>query len=168
MTLIMEQSFALPSELTKAERYGEFLRQFEALVEGIDDEISVMANASAALREAFGFFWVGFYRVKGNELVLGPFQGSVACYRIKHGRGVCGTAWAQGQTVVVPDVEQFPGHIACSSLSRSEIVVPIFSAGENPEVRSVLDIDSEHYATFDDTDRCYLEELAAILSRTLY
>ena len=116
----MEQSFALSSELTKAERYREFLRQFEVLVEGIDDEISVMANASAALREAFCFFWVGFYRVKGNELVLGPFQGSVACYRIKHGRGVCGTAWAQGQTVVVPDVEQFPGHIACSSLSRSE------------------------------------------------
>lgn len=164
----MEQSFVLPSELTKAERYEAFLRQFEALVEGVDDEISVMANASAALHEAFGFFWVGFYRVNDEELVLGPFQGSVACYRIKYGRGVCGTAWAQGQTVVVPDVEQFPGHIACSSLSRSEIVVPVFSTGEKREVRCVLDIDSEHYATFDDTDRCYLERLAAILSRTLY
>ena len=125
----------------------------------------MLANTSAALREAFGFFWIGFYLVKNGELVLGPFQGDVACYRIRKGRGVCGTAWAEAQTQVVPDVEQFPGHIACSSLSKSEIVVPIF---QGDEVIGVLDIDSDQLATFDETDRIYLEKMMEILSKQLY
>ena len=150
----------------KAERYRFFLPQFELLIADEKDEVSVLANTSAALREAFGFFWVGFYLVKDNELILGPFQGSVACYRIRKGRGVCGTAWAEGCTQVVPDVELFPGHIACSSLSRSEIVVPLLAS--NGEVRGVLDIDSDELNTFDETDRLYLEQVAVLLSRTLY
>ncbi len=161
----MEASFK-QTTTDKAERYRLFLPQLELLITDEHDEVSVLANTSAALREAFGFFWVGFYLVKDNELILGPFQGSVACYHIRKGRGVCGTAWAEERTQVVPDVEQFPGHIACSSLSRSEIVVPIFSA--NGEVRGVLDIDSDTLNTFDETDRLYLEQLAALLSRTLY
>lgn len=123
----MEQSFDLSPELAKQARYEAFLPRLAALIEGIDDEVAVLANTAAALREAFGFFWVGFYRAAGEELRLGPFQGTVACYRIRKGRGVCGTAFAEGRSIVVADVEQFPGHIACSSLSRSEIVVPLFS-----------------------------------------
>ena len=138
------------------------------VIEGIDDEVAVLANTAAALREAFGFFWVGFYRAAGGELRLGPFQGTVACYRIRKGRGVCGTAFAEGRSIVVPDVEQFPGHIACSSLSRSEIVVPLFSTGSDRTVRGVLDIDSDRPAAFDETDRCWLERIAALISETIY
>ena len=121
-----------------------------------------MANVCAAIHETMGFFWTGFYRVVDDELVLGPFQGPVACMHIGFGRGVCGSAWKQRQTIVVPDVEQFPGHIACSSLSRSEIVVPVFSA--NGEVQAVLDIDSKELNTFDDTDRHYLEAICKMIA----
>lgn len=161
----MEANFKQDHITDKAERYKTFLRQFAPLIEGETHEISVLANTCAALKEAFGFFWVGFYLAENDELVLGPFQGSVACYRIKKGRGVCGTAWERMQTLVVPDVEQFPGHIACSSLSRSEIVVPLIVQGE---VKGVLDIDSDLPAAFDETDKLYLEQAVRILSGTLY
>lgn len=164
----MEQSFDLSPELAKQARYEAFLPRLAALIEGIDDEVAVLANTAAALREAFGFFWVGFYRAAGGDLRLGPFQGTVACYRIRKGRGVCGTAFAEGRSIVVADVEQFPGHIACSSLSRSEIVVPLFSTGSDRTVRSVLDIDSDRPAAFDETDRCWLERIAALISETIY
>ena len=160
----MEQSFRTDI-INKEEKYQHFLPDWELLISGETDEIAVLANTCAALREAFGFFWIGFYLVKNGELVLGPFQGDVACYRIRKGRGVCGTAWAEARTQVVPDVEQFPGHIACSSLSKSEIVVPIFR-GE--EVVGVLDIDSDQLATFDETDRVYLEQMIETLSKQLY
>lgn len=142
---------------TKAERYSTLLPQVEAVTSDECDMIANMANVAAMIHETFGFWWTGFYRVIGDELVLGPFQGPLACTRIAKGRGVCGTAWAKGETIVVPDVDQFPGHIACSSASRSEIVVPIRSNGE---VIAVLDIDSEHLNTFDDTDREWLEKIA--------
>lgn len=141
--------------LGKIEKYRLLTEQIRALIEGETDSVAVMANVCAAIHEAMGFFWTGFYRVQGGELVLGPFQGPVACMHIGFGCGVCGTAWEQRQTIVVPDVEQFPGHIACSSLSRSEIVVPVFS--QNGDVVAVLDIDSKELATFDDIDRQYLE-----------
>ena len=160
----MEQSFRT-NIINKEEKYQHFLPDWQLLISGETDETAVLANTSAALREAFGFFWIGFYLVKNGELVLGPFQGDVACYRIRKGRGVCGTAWAEAQTQVVPDVEQFPGHIACSSLSKSEIVVPIFQGNE---VIGVLDIDSDQLATFDETDRIYLEKMMEILSKQLY
>ena len=160
----MEQSFK--TDITnKEEKYQRFLPDWELLISGETDETAILANTSAALREAFEFFWVGFYMIKNGELVLGPFQGSVACYRIRKGRGVCGTAWAEARTQVVPDVEQFPGHIACSSLSKSEIVVPIF---HGDEVIGVLDIDSDQLATFDETDRIYLEKMMETLSKQLY
>lgn len=145
---------------TKRERYEALLPQIEAVVEGEPDLIANMSNVAAMLHETFGFWWTGFYRVEGQELVLGPFQGPMACTRIKKGRGVCGTAWAEAQTQVVPDVDQFPGHIACSSASRSEIVVPIFKEGE---VIAVLDIDSAQLGTFDQTDRRYLEQVVRML-----
>ena len=145
---------------TKQERYEALLPQIKAVVEGEPDLIANMANVSAMLHETFGFWWTGFYRVEGEELVLGPFQGPMACTRIKKGRGVCGTAWLKGETQVVPDVDKFPGHIACSSASRSEIVVPVFREGE---VIAVLDIDSAQLATFDETDRHYLERIVQIL-----
>lgn len=160
----MEASFKTNVE-DKEQKYLEFIKQFKGLVEGETEEISVLANTCAALREAFGFFWIGFYLVRKEHLVLGPFQGSIACYRIAKGRGVCGTAWATTQTQVVPDVEAFPGHIACSSESRSEIVVPLITNGE---VHAVLDIDSNELSTFDEVDKIYLEEIAKILSLTLY
>ena len=160
----MDQSFRTDI-INKDEKYQHVLPDWELLISGETDEIAVLANTCAALREAFGFFWIGFYLVKNGELVLGPFQGDVACYRIRKGRGVCGTAWAEARTQVVPDVEQFPGHIACSSLSKSEIVVPIFR-GE--EVIGVLDIDSDQLATFDETDRIYLEKMIETLSKQLY
>ena len=160
----MEQSFRT-NIINKEEKYQHFLPDWQLLISGETDETAVLANTSAALREAFGFFWIGFYLVKNGELVLGPFQGDVACYRIRKGRGVCGTAWAEAQTQVVPNVEQFPGHIACSSLSKSEIVVPIF---QGDEVIGVLDIDSDQLATFDETDRIYLEKMMEILSKQLY
>jgi len=143
--------------MDKDEKYRLLTKQISALIEGETDSVAVMANVCAAIHEAMGFFWTGFYRVKDGELVLGPFQGPVACMHIGFGRGVCGMAWKQRETIVVPDVEQFPGHIACSSLSRSEIVVPVFS--EDGEVQAVLDIDSKELATFDDIDRQYLEEI---------
>ena len=145
---------------TKQERYEALLPQIKAVVEDEPDLIANMANVAAMLYETFGFWWTGFYRVEGEELVLGPFQGPMACTRIKKGRGVCGTAWAEAQTQVVPDVDQFPGHIACSSASRSEIVVPIFKEGE---VIAVLDIDSAQLGTFDQTDRRYLEQVVKML-----
>ena len=160
----MEQSFRT-NIANKEERYQRFLPDWELLISGETDEIAVLANTCAALREAFGFFWTGFYLVKNDQLVLGPFQGDVACYRIRKGRGVCGTAWAEACTQVVPDVEQFPGHIACSSLSKSEIVVPVIA---NNEVIGVLDIDSDELATFDETDRIYLEKLVNVLVKTIY
>ena len=145
---------------TKQERYEALLPQIKAVVEGEADLIANMANVSAMLHETFGFWWTGFYRVVDEELVLGPFQGPMACTRIKKGRGVCGTAWAKEETQVVPDVDKFPGHIACSSASRSEIVVPVFQEGK---VIAVLDIDSEKLATFDETDRQYLERIVKLL-----
>ena len=148
----------------KKEKYRLLTEQICALVEGETDCVAVMANVCAAIHETMGFWWTGFYRVKGGELVLGPFQGPVACMHIGYGKGVCGTAWKEQQTVIVPDVEQFPGHIACSSLSRSEIVVPVFSKGG--EVVAVLDIDSRELETFDDIDRQYLEEICKLLTRS--
>lgn len=145
---------------TKQERYEALLPQIKAVVEEEPDFIANMANVAAMLHETFGFWWTGFYRVVGETLVLGPFQGPMACTRIRKGRGVCGTAWAEETTQVVPDVEQFPGHIACSSASRSEIVVPVWKAGT---VIAVLDIDSAQLATFDDTDRRYLEQIVQLL-----
>lgn len=149
------------SKGTKAAQYQSILPQIRALMEGEDDLIANLANVAAALKEQFNWWWVGFYLVKNNELVLGPFQGPVACTRIKKGKGVCGKSWALAATLIVPDVEQFPGHIACSSLSKSEIVVPIFK--ENIVV-GVLDVDSEHLNHFDQTDQEYLEELARLIN----
>ena len=148
--------------MEKEERYKLLAKQVEALTEGETDNISVMANISAAIHEAMGFFWTGFYIVKGDELHLGPFQGSVACMHIPFGRGVCGTAWQRKSTVIVPDVEEFPGHIACSSLSRSEIVVPVFDTNSN--VVAVLDIDSRELNTFDEIDRHWLEKIVSLIS----
>ncbi|MBQ5654165.1 MAG: GAF domain-containing protein [Alistipes sp.] len=134
--------------------------QIKSLLAGETDPIARMANVAAMIHFTFHFFWTGFYRVVGDELVLGPFQGPLACMRIGYGRGVCGAAWREARTLVVPDVEQFPGHIACSSLSRSEIVVPIERDGV---IQGVLDIDSEELATFDETDRVWLERIVALL-----
>lgn len=142
----------------KEQTYELLYKQIQALIEGEQDEIAVMANVAALIHETFHFWWTGFYRVIGQELVLGPFQGPVACMHIKYGRGVCGTAWQEQCSIVVPDVEQFKGHIACSSASKSEIVVPIW---RNNEIVAVLDIDSENLATFDDIDRIWLEKIVA-------
>lgn len=147
--------------IEKEEKYRLLTAQIKSLIIGENDSISVMANICAAIHEAMGFFWTGFYVVKDNELILGPFQGPVACMHIGFGRGVCGTAWKERQTLVVPDVEQFPGHIVCSSLSRSEIVVPVFDA--IGQVKAVLDIDSKELATFDSVDRQWLEQIVALL-----
>ena len=146
--------------MNRQAKYDLLVKQIRALVEGETDSVAIMANVCAAIHETMGFFWTGFYRVKNSELVLGPFQGPVACMHIGYGRGVCGTAWKEKRTVVVPDVEQFPGHIACSSLSRSEIVVPVFSS--DGEVMAVLDIDSMELSTFNDIDRQYLEEICSL------
>ena len=158
---------------TKRETYEALMPQIEALVNGETDSIANMANVAAVLHAAFGFWWTGFYRVTGEglqvtgeglqELVLGPFQGPMACTRIPYGKGVCGTAWQRGETVIVPDVHAFAGHIACSSESKSEIVVPLWQDGE---VIAVLDIDSKDYNTFDETDKIYLEQIAKIISKT--
>ncbi len=140
----------------KEEKYRLLYEKAKSFTEVETDEIALMANVSAIIHESFGFWWTGFYRVVNNELVLGPFQGPVACTRIAYGRGVCGTAWKLRQSIVVPDVEEFPGHIACSSASKSEIVVPIF---KNNEVWAVFDIDSEKLSTFDKTDKEWLERI---------
>ncbi len=145
---------------TKEEIYQSLIPQIKGLLEGEPDLIANLANVAAALKEQFGWLWVGFYLVRGEELVLGPFQGPVACTRIKKGRGVCGTSWQKAQTLIVPDVEKFPGHIACSSLSRSEIVVPVI---RNGEVAAVLDVDSELLDQFDGTDKKYLEEIVGLV-----
>lgn len=146
---------------TKQEQYQNLIPQIENLITGEGDLIANLANISAALKEQFGWFWVGFYLVKEDELVLGPFQGPVACTRIKKGRGVCGTSWQEGKTILVPDVEQFPGHIACSSLSQSEVVVPLL---KNGEVVGVLDVDSEYLNYFDQEDVLYLEKIVGMIS----
>ena len=146
--------------MSKENKYQEIFKQIESVVSGETNQIANMANTAALLHEAFGFWWTGFYIVKENQLVLGPFQGPVACTRIGFGKGVCGAAWERRETIVVPDVHQFPGHIACSSLSQSEIVVPMFR-GE--DVYAVLDIDSKELSTFDETDRVWLERIAGLL-----
>lgn len=142
----------------KQTQYETLIPQIKALIEGEPDLIANLANIAGALKEQFGWFWVGFYLVKGDQLVLGPFQGPVACTRINKGRGVCGTSWAKAATLIVPDVEKFPGHIACSSLSKSEIVVPLIKDGS---VWGVLDIDSEHLDQFDETDQAFLEAIVS-------
>jgi GAF domain-containing protein len=146
--------------MSKSAKYQETYRQIASVVSGETDRIANMANTAALLHEAFGFWWTGFYIVRDNQLVLGPFQGPVACTRIGSGKGVCGTAWEKQETIVVPDVHQFPGHIACSSLSQSEIVVPVFC---NNEVSAVLDIDSKELSTFDETDKEWLEKIVSLL-----
>jgi len=144
----------------KEEQYLSLIPQIKGLVNGEPDMVANLANIAAALKEQFGFFWVGFYLVKNDELVLGPFQGPVACTRIRKGKGVCGTSWNEANTIIVPDVEKFPGHIACSSLSKSEIVIPLF---KNNEVWGVLDIDSEQYNSFDETDAQFLQEIVLLI-----
>lgn len=145
---------------TREERYQSIIPQIRALIDGENDLVANLANIAAALKEQFNWFWVGFYLVKEDELVLGPFQGPVACTRIKKGRGVCGTSWARAETIIVPDVEKFPGHIACSSLSKSEIVVPLF---KNDVVAGVLDVDSDKPEEFDETDKRFLEEIVSLV-----
>lgn len=145
---------------SKSEQYEALLPQIGGLLEGETDLVANLANIAAALKEQFSWLWVGFYLVKGEELVLGPFQGPVACTRIRKGRGVCGAAWADARTLIVPDVEKFPGHIACSSLSRSEIVVPLFAG---TEVTGVLDVDSAALSAFDETDAKYLERVVRMV-----
>lgn len=157
---IMAEDLIIPKEGSKEERYESIYSQLKALTEDEPDLIANMANIASALKEAFGYFWVGFYRVVGDQLVLGPFQGPVACTRIAFGRGVCGTAWREKQTMIVPDVDQFPGHIACSSLSRSEIVIPVF---KESEVVAVLDVDSDELNSFDAVDASYLENIVSLL-----
>lgn len=149
---------------TKQERYESLIPQIKALLSGEDDVIANLANVTAALKETFDFFWVGFYLVKNEELVLGPFQGPIACTRIKKGKGVCGSSWSEKKTMLVPNVDEFPDHIACSSLSKSEIVVPLI---QNDEVIGVLDVDSDQLNDFDETDAKYLNELCEWLSNTL-
>jgi GAF domain-containing protein len=149
---------------SKQEQYETLLPQIISLIEGESDPIANMANMAAALKQTFNFFWVGFYIVKENTLVLGPFQGPIACTRIRYGKGVCGTAWKEAKTQIVPDVDQFPGHIACSSDSKSEIVIPLFK-GE--EIIGVLDIDSSSLNSFDQIDAFYLEKLSTFISSKL-
>ncbi|RFP64833.1 GAF domain-containing protein [Hymenobacter lapidiphilus] len=158
----MAEELLLDTTLSKADQYRQLLPQLTALTTGEPDLVANLANTAAALRQAFGFFWVGFYLVKDDELVLGPFQGPIACTRIRHGKGVCGSSWAQATTLLVPDVEQFPGHIACSSASKSEIVVPVIQDGC---VVAVLDVDSDLLNDFDTTDQHYLEQLAQLAAR---
>lgn len=157
----MAEDLYIPKDASKREKYESLLPQLKALTEDEPDLFANMANISAALKEAFDFFWVGFYRVVDNQLVLGPFQGPIACTRIAHGKGVCGTSWKEKKSLNVPDVDQFPGHIACSSLSKSEIVVPLVRDGV---VKAVLDVDSEALNRFDETDIHFLEKIVALLN----
>lgn len=157
----MAEDLNILQSTDKAAQYQSLIPQIEALLHGEPDQTANLANMAAALKEQFKWFWVGFYLVKDGQLVLGPFQGPVACTRINLGKGVCGSAWEQKKTLIVPDVEAFPGHIACSSLSQSEIVVPLF---HNGEVVAVLDVDSELLDQFDETDALYLEELVKLIS----
>ena len=160
-------TFAMAEELHiaqggKEDKYALLYAQIKSITEGEDDLIANMANVAAMIHETFGFWWTGFYRVIGNELVLGPFQGPLACSRIPFGKGVCGTSWKNAETVIVPDVNAFPGHIACSSASKSEIVVPVFDA-DGAFIVAVLDIDSASYATFDEVDRIWLERIVSMM-----
>lgn len=152
----------LVSGATKEEKYQSLIPQIKALIEGEEDVIANMANICAALKFGMNFFWVGFYLVKGHQLVLGPFQGPIACTRINKGKGVCGTAWEKKEVIIVEDVDQFPGHIACSSLSKSEIVLPVYNSKK--EVVGVLDVDSEAFASFDLTDKIFLEQIVSSLN----
>jgi L-methionine (R)-S-oxide reductase len=145
---------------SKHEQYLALIPQIKSLLDGEPDLIANLANIAAALKEQFGWFWIGFYLVKNDQLVLGPFQGPVACTRIAKGRGVCGTSWAEAKTLIVPDVEKFPGHIACSSLSKSEIVIPLF---HNEQVVGVLDVDSSELDSFNTTDQLYLEQIVQLI-----
>lgn len=145
----------------KESRYKELYEQVAAVTKGETDVIANMANTVALIHEGFGFWWTGFYIVKGDELVLGPFQGPIACTRIAYGKGVCGTSWKRKESIIVPDVEDFPGHIACSSFSRSEIVIPLF---KNGSITAVLDIDSKELSTFDKTDQFWLEKIVSLLT----
>ena len=156
----MAEDLIINQSVSKEAQYQSLLPQIEGLLYGESDFVANMANVAAALKEQFRWFWVGFYLVKGDELVLGPFQGPVACTRIKKGKGVCGTSWAQRTTLIVPDVDAFPGHIACASASRSEIVLPLIN---DNEVIGVLDVDSEFLDHFNDTDKLYLEQVISIL-----
>ena len=158
----MSEELQIAADASKKDKYELLLPQLEALVSGEPDLVANLANIAAALKETFGWWWVGFYLLKNDQLVLGPFQGPIACTRIKKGKGVCGTAWAEAQSQLVPDVEQFPGHIACSSASVSEIVVPVFNL--TGDVAGVLDVDSERYDVLDATDVLYLEKIAALVS----
>ncbi|BAU54571.1 GAF domain-containing protein [Mucilaginibacter gotjawali] len=157
----MAEDLNVISSTDKAELYQSLIPQIEALLQGEPDLIANLGNICAALKEQFKWFWVGFYMVKDNELVLGPFQGPVACTRIGLGKGVCGAAWQQGKTLIVPDVDAFPGHIACSSLSKSEIVIPLF---KNGKVVAVLDVDSEALDQFNETDAYYLEQIITLVN----
>ncbi len=157
----MADSLILSSQASKKEKYEQLLPQISALIEGEVSTVANMANIAAALRQAFGFFWVGFYLVEGNELVLGPFQGEIACTRIGFGKGVCGISWEKNETIIVPDVDEFPGHIACSSASKSEIVIPITVDGKPV---AVLDVDSDKLADFTLDDKLGLERLAQMIS----
>ena len=158
----MSEELQIAADASKKDKYELLLPQLEALVSGEPDLVANLANIAAALKETFGWWWVGFYLLKNDQLVLGPFQGPIACTRIKKGKGVCGTAWAEAKSQLVPDVEQFPGHIACSSASVSEIVVPVFNL--TGDVAGVLDVDSERYDVLDATDVLYLEKIAALIS----
>ena len=160
----MAESLYIPATNSKTEKYESILPQIEALISGEKDLIANLANISAVLKASFGFLWVGFYLVKDDQLVLGPFQGPIACTRINLGKGVCGTAWKENKTQLVPDVDAFPGHIACSSDSKSEIVLPFSTADK---VVGVLDIDSDKLGDFDETDQIYLEKLITILEKTI-
>ena len=152
----MAEELLIPDSINKTERYQSLIPQIKGLVEGEPDLIANLSNIAAALKQTFDFFWVGFYIVKNNELVLGPFQGPIACTRISLGKGVCGTSWKEKKTIIVPDVDAFPGHIACNSASKSEIVVPVIM---NDEVAMVLDVDSSSLSSFDETDQLFLEQI---------
>ncbi|MEL7145874.1 MAG: GAF domain-containing protein [Bacteroidota bacterium] len=156
----MAEELIVAQNASKKEQYENLLPQIKGLVTGEEDLVANLANIASVLRYGMNFFWVGFYIVKGDELVLGPFQGPIACTRIKKGKGVCGTSWAEGKTIIVDDVEQFPGHIACSSDSKSEIVLPAF---KNGEVALILDVDSDQLSDFDETDQHYLEQLMRLI-----
>lgn len=158
----MAEELTLSTSTSKKDRYESLLPQIEGLISTETDEVANLANIASALKYGMGFFWVGFYLIKNDELVLGPFQGPIACTRIRKGKGVCGTAWQNAETVLVDNVDEFPGHIACSSDSKSEIVVPVLKDGE---VAMILDVDSEKLSSFDETDKYYLEKLATLISK---
>ncbi|MFT4680250.1 MAG: L-methionine (R)-S-oxide reductase [Granulosicoccus sp.] len=160
----MAEELQIPTSDNRVEVYQSLIPQLEALIGDEKDSVAVMSNVAAALRQAFGFFWVGFYLVKNGELVLGPFQGDVACFRIKMGKGVCGRAWQKSKSIIVPDVDQFPGHITCSTASQSEIVVPIIL---NENVIGVLDVDSDKRNDFDEVDKHWLEKISKLCANYL-